>query len=297
VVYRYGFNGKEKDPEFNGDYDYGMRIYDSRIARFLSLDPDLDKYPQWSPYSYAANNPIIYVDGNGEGPEPLTTVGLKVLANSLGIQGNKRIGELFERIAIRAIQSKFFVVHNTTVNFESQVRAIRNDGSPSAVRPDGIGLAKRIGGVADIQATKNSFYEVKATKATLTRGYRKGQIEGMIDVLSVQMEKSQVSIAVLTLFTTSDTEVSKELKDYATKRGVTLYQSKAAKDDNDNIVFSDLKRLNNISGKDHMVEDVLNALDMDNYDTFSPQSPKNFTKGLEKKEINKDPDPAEINDK
>ncbi len=40
--YRYGFNGKENDNEVKGtgaQYDYGFRIYDPRLGRFLSVDP------------------------------------------------------------------------------------------------------------------------------------------------------------------------------------------------------------------------------------------------------------------
>lgn len=40
--YRYGFNGKEKDNDIKGEgnqLDFGARIYDPRISRFLSLDP------------------------------------------------------------------------------------------------------------------------------------------------------------------------------------------------------------------------------------------------------------------
>ncbi len=47
-VYRYGFNGKEKTDEINGDgavYDYGFRIYDSRLSRFLSVDPLFQTFP------------------------------------------------------------------------------------------------------------------------------------------------------------------------------------------------------------------------------------------------------------
>jgi RHS repeat-associated protein len=41
-IYRYGFNGKENDNEAKGEgnqQDYGMRIYDPRLGRFLSMDP------------------------------------------------------------------------------------------------------------------------------------------------------------------------------------------------------------------------------------------------------------------
>ena len=36
--YRYGFNGKEQDPEVKGtgnQYDYGFRIYDPRVGKFF----------------------------------------------------------------------------------------------------------------------------------------------------------------------------------------------------------------------------------------------------------------------
>ncbi len=46
--YRYGFNGKENDNEVKGSgnqQDYGMRIYDPRVGRFLSVDPMTKNYP------------------------------------------------------------------------------------------------------------------------------------------------------------------------------------------------------------------------------------------------------------
>ena len=69
--YRYGFNGKENDNEVKGtgnSLDFGERIYDSRLARFLSLDPLIMKYPMLSPYCFAANSPIRFIDFDGMGP-------------------------------------------------------------------------------------------------------------------------------------------------------------------------------------------------------------------------------------
>jgi RHS repeat-associated protein len=65
---RYGFNGKEKDDENNvagGSYDFGERIYDSRLGRWLSLDPLMRKYAGLSPYNFTFNNPIIFNDPDG----------------------------------------------------------------------------------------------------------------------------------------------------------------------------------------------------------------------------------------
>ena len=66
--YKYGFNGKEKDNEVTvdgGDYDFGARIYDSRLGRFLSLDPLQMKYPNVSPYTAMGNNPMFFIDVDG----------------------------------------------------------------------------------------------------------------------------------------------------------------------------------------------------------------------------------------
>jgi RHS repeat-associated protein len=66
---RYKFTGKERDAETSYDY-FGARYYDSRIGRWLSVDPLADKYPGWSPYNYCFNNPINVVDPTGmEGVE------------------------------------------------------------------------------------------------------------------------------------------------------------------------------------------------------------------------------------
>lgn len=67
--YRYGFNGKENDNEVKGEgnqQDYGMRIYDPRIGKFLSIDPLTDEYPELSTYQFASNSPITFIDLDGE---------------------------------------------------------------------------------------------------------------------------------------------------------------------------------------------------------------------------------------
>ena len=63
-AYRYGFNGKENDVE-TGTQDYGMRIYNPGIAKFLSVDPLASKFAFYSPYQYAGNKPIGAIDLDG----------------------------------------------------------------------------------------------------------------------------------------------------------------------------------------------------------------------------------------
>ena len=73
-TYRYGFNGKEHEDDINaggGDYDFGARIYDSRIARWLAVDPLALKYPYESPYDFCLNNPVTFVDRDGREVRPV----------------------------------------------------------------------------------------------------------------------------------------------------------------------------------------------------------------------------------
>jgi RHS repeat-associated protein len=65
--FRYGFNGKELDNDIaQGDLDFGARIYDSRLGRFLTLDPMMKTYPSETPYIFAGNTPIGAVDVDGK---------------------------------------------------------------------------------------------------------------------------------------------------------------------------------------------------------------------------------------
>ena len=46
-------------------YDYGFRIYNPSIARFLSVDPLTRSYPMLPPYQFASNTPINSIDIDG----------------------------------------------------------------------------------------------------------------------------------------------------------------------------------------------------------------------------------------
>ncbi len=73
-VYRYGFQGQEKDDEIQGvgnGLNFKFRLHDSRIGKFFSIDPLTGQYPFYSPYIFSGNRVIDMVEF--EGAEPKST--------------------------------------------------------------------------------------------------------------------------------------------------------------------------------------------------------------------------------
>jgi len=95
-TYKFGFNDKLKDDEVYGEgnfQDYGFRMYDSRVCRFISIDPLTKKYPELTPYQFASNTPIMGVDLDGLELSTVSNSNNSTINSSLvSTEGNKSGG-------------------------------------------------------------------------------------------------------------------------------------------------------------------------------------------------------------
>ncbi|MNU99836.1 hypothetical protein D3C71_899840 [compost metagenome] len=122
----YRFNGMEIDKEVReGDgnsYDFGDRIYDPRIGRWLSIDGLTKKFPWWTPYQFSGNTPIWGKDLEGlEADRPVgpANQGIVVDPSDPFATSNTAGGWSLQQVFTKAM---------TSPRFQRQNRELQNRG-------------------------------------------------------------------------------------------------------------------------------------------------------------------------
>ena len=106
--YHFGFNDKENNGDISNDnYDFGARIYDARLGRWLAVDPYSSKYESISPYNFCNNIPIKFIDPNGkEIINPYKTITQSALAKFRDEDAKYHLAEEAYESALKAKKTR-----------------------------------------------------------------------------------------------------------------------------------------------------------------------------------------------
>lgn len=227
-AYRYGFNGKESDNEIKNvtgsSYDFGARMYDPRIGRFLSIDPLWKRYQFRSPYTFAANNPIRFVDKEGENPDDVIRLSLENLKKEQGY------------VVVFNLETDKTMIYRTTLTFNER-SSVSENAVNYTITETGIELDSK-GNIISVTTTETDVSaEVKQSK-------------GFFGNISYNLVKNEVGNSNITEF--ADTEYGdKNILERERKGDLIVHQTRVLLDKNKNAKITG-RDLPNLSAGDKL---------------------------------------------
>jgi len=131
--YRYAYQGQEKDPE-TGKEAFELRLWDSRIGRWLTTDPKRQFY---SPYLGMRNNPIRTIDKDGAVGEDYVQDNVTnnvIWTEATGDAALVEAAQVFGHDDVTNLSADFFVDPNSFLDMglsglfaSDQIRGIQTD--------------------------------------------------------------------------------------------------------------------------------------------------------------------------
>ncbi len=146
-LYRFGFNGQEKDDEIAGSgnsYTAEYWQYDSRLGRRWNTDPVVNH--SMSPYASLGNNPIFYVDLLGDSIVKFTVNESNYIHGTKDLYVDHTIIDDIKSIIDYAVENKVHIHINST--FRTNQRQQELSGDPNAVTPAPAGNSPHNAGLA-----------------------------------------------------------------------------------------------------------------------------------------------------